>query len=274
MVRKALDKSLPYRYAGNGKVSERDPSYTAWIGVVLENGTIQSDDRENWLIDENTTVNITNSSFIDYETTFHVESVAGNVYWNSDNIITRAKDYFIAAGINGELKERAYNLNMEMTPWGRNDIIHGLYYTEKERDDNISGLNKFTMYNSKITYLTLDGYKPIPIATSYGDSVQATYQNVTLYDVPEKLVTNGTALFIDSQINLHPDSQETAKSLAKGPFSEPDYQFIEYQGTTSVNPASDSQEAAPLDKPQWYIPSGYQAPKLANPIEQAELHGN
>ena len=260
------------RVVANGKVSPRNPSYTAWIGVVLENGTIQDQNQDNWLVDKNTTVNVTNSDFYDYETTFHVESMAGNVYWNADNINTRAKDYFIAAGVNGELKERTYNLNMEMTPWGRNGIVHGTYYTEKERVDNITGINRFDMYDSTITYLEIDG-RAAPIGTSYGDSVVAGYHNVTLENLPGKLVTNGTGIFNDSLIILSSNSTETAASLKRGPFSERQNQTVELNNTPVVMqgdviaPITQSETA-----PDWYVPSGYVAPELADPIPPAELH--
>lgn len=251
-----------------GKVSDRDPSYSAWIGVVIENGSIQSDDKDKWLIDENTTVNVTNSSFMDYETTFHVESMAGNVYFNAENIETRAKNYFISAGINGEMKSQTNKLNMEMTPWGRNELIYGLYYSEKERDDNIDGTNEFEMHNSRIRYQNVDGVDPIPVATSYGDSVVATYYNTTFQEVPAKLVTNASAHFIDSQINLYIDNQETAETLAEGPFSDSANQSVTYEGSTSVNiagshlQAQDHQEAI-----TWFGPTGHKPDALETPLE-------
>ncbi|MBG9981838.1 hypothetical protein HZY86_01770 [Aerococcaceae bacterium DSM 111020] len=255
----------------NGKVSPRDPSYTAWIGVVLENGTIQDKNVDNWLVDQNTTVNVTNSTFLDYETTFHVESMAGNVYWNTDNVKTRAKDYFIAAGVNGELKERTYNLDMEMTPYGRNGIIHGLYYTEKERDDNITGFNRFDMYQSTIKYLT-DGDKYVPIGSSYGDSVAATYHNVLFNQLPSKLVTNATGIFKDSVIIIKQDSLETPDSLLQGPFSEPSNQTVKMENTTVIREPETAMPPPLAEKPKWYVPSGYQAPEMAEPIAPAELH--
>ncbi len=255
----------------NGKVSPRDPSYTAWIGVVLENGTIQDQNVDNWLEDKNTTVNITNSTFLDYETTFHVESMAGNVYWNADNITTRAKDYFIAAGVNGELKERTYNLDMEMTPWGRNGVVHGLYYTEKERDDNITGFNRFDMYDSTIKYLTING-QAAPIGSSYGDSVAATYHNVLFDKLPGKLVTNATGIFNDSVVILKEDSKESENSLLRGPFSEPKYQTVEFNNTPVIREPETATPPTLAEKPKWYVPSGYVAPDMAEPIAPAELH--
>ena len=253
----------------NGMLSEKDPTYTAWIGVVLENGSIQSQDRDQWVLDKNTTVNITNSTFNNYETTFHVESMAGNVYWNADNIETTAKDYFIMAGVNGEFRERSNRINMKMTPWGRNDVVHGLYYTEKERDDNISGNNKFSMYNSKIEYLTIDG-KSVPVATSYGDSVKAKYVGTSFMNVPSKLVTNASGEFINSIINLDINSTETAESLLKGPFSEPNVQFVKFKGKTKVTKGTDDVTKGTLD-PKWYVPSGREAPELKEPMGHAEI---
>lgn len=252
----------------NGKVSERDPSYTAWIGVVVENGTIQSEDQNTWLVDNNTTVNVTNSSFMDYETTFHVESMAGSVYFNVDNVESRAKNYFIAAGINGEMKSMSNRLNFEMTPWGRNEIIYGLYYTEKEREKNISGINEFVMQNSRVRYQNLEDVAPIPVATSYGGSVVAHYHNVTFQEVPAKLVTNASGIYVDSQINLHINSQEDAESLQAGPFSEPDNQEVVYEGSTAVNIAGEHVQAeSHSNEIEWFAPTGYQAPALEAPLE-------
>lgn len=252
----------------NGKVSPRDPSYTAWIGVVVENGSIQSTNKKKWMIDQNTTVNVTNSSFMDYETTFHVESMAGNVYFNIDNVTTRAKNYFIAAGINGEMKSMTHRLNMEMTPWGRNEIIYGLYYSEKEKEKNLNGLNEFIMHNSRVRYHNLPDVKPIPVATSYGDSIKAYYYNVTFQEVPAKLITNASAIFIDSQINLYSENNETAESLAAGPFSEREYQEVMYVGSTSVNQAGQHLQATThAEKINWFGPTGYVPEELAEPLE-------
>lgn len=252
----------------NGKVSDRDPSYTAWIGVVVENGSIQSENQEDWLLDQNTTVNVTNSSFMDYETTFHVESMAGNVYFNADNIMSRAKNYFIAAGINGEMKSMSHRINFEMTPWGRNGIITGLYYSENEREKNLNGLNEFIMENSRVRYQNLEDVPAIPVATSYGDSIVAHYNNVTFQEVPAKLVTNASGIFTDSQINLYIESTENAESLQAGPFSDAENQRVEYNGSTSVNIAGEHLQAENHDNEiAWFEPSGYVAPALEEPLE-------
>lgn len=255
-----------------GKVSERDPSYTAWIGIVLQNGSIQSADYEEHDLDQNTTVNVTNSSFMDYETTFHVESMAGNVYWNSDNITTRAKDYFIAAGINGELKERTNNLTMEMTPWGRNNIVHGLYYTENEKEKNIEGVHEFSMHNSTIDYITLDDVDPIIVGASYGDSVVGNYHNVTFNDLPYYLVVNGSANLVDSQINLSEENPFDEETLAAGPFND-ERQFVDYKGSTQVNKFGDHQTAETGKVPDWYVNYGDIPEPIEQPIAPAELSG-
>lgn len=252
----------------NGKVSERDPSYTAWIGVVVENGSIQSDNQDDWIIDQNTTVNVTNSSFMDYETTFHVESMAGNVYFNVENVASRGKNYFIAAGINGEMKSMSHRLNFEMTPWGRNGLITGLYYSENEAEKNLNGMNEFVMENSRVRYMNLEDVPVVPVATSYGDSIVGQYKNVTFQEVPAKLVTNASAIFTDSKINLYIENTEDAESLQKGPFSDSANQRVEYLGTTSVNVAGSHLQAEYHDEDiEWYAPTGYQAPELEEPLE-------
>ena len=250
----------------DGKVSPRNPEWTAWIGIVLENGSIQSSDRGLWRIDKNTNVNVTNSIFWNVETTFHVESVAGNVYWNTDNVKTRCKNYYIGAGINGELKERSYKLELEMLPYKRMGIINGMYYSEKERNKNISGQHEYSVHSSMINYLTIAGQGKVSPATSYGDSVRSQYHNTTLNNVPDVLVVNGSATFVNSQINLHSNNPETSTSLAQKWFSEPSVQFVSYQGSTAVNKSGSHKTATTGTKPAKMVNKGFVAPELLEPM--------
>lgn len=249
----------------DGKVSPRNPEYTAWIGVVLENGTIQLHDKTKWLLDKNTYVNITNSIFWNVETTFHVETVAGNVYWNSDNVKTRCKNYFVAAGINGQIKERSHHLDLAMMPWKRMGIINGMYYSEKERTKNVSEIHQFAVHNSRLEYLTMSGVGGVSPATSYGDSNRSRYYNTTLINVPDVLVVNASAYFHNSQINLHPNSTETASTLAGRWFSVPAEQKVEYNNT-SVNASGNHKTATEGPKPAKVANTGYVAPELTSPM--------
>lgn len=245
----------------NGKVSPRNPKWTAWIGVVLENGSIQSSNQDAWLLDKNTTVTVTNSEFMDFETVFHIESLAGNVYWNVDNVKARAKDYMIAAGVKGSIRERTNGLVMEMTPWGRNDIISGLYYTEKEQADNISGKNVFSMFNSVITAIEVEGARTMPVMASYGDYVVGFYNHVTFNNVPDKLLLNGSGKFVDCEINLGINNNRTKDNLHE--FSDPEVQYYDYVRTGfnkfgAWKEAKEGNVPDPYDRYSWLT-----APALA-----------
>ncbi|ULG73799.1 glycoside hydrolase family 55 protein [Macrococcus brunensis] len=185
------------RVVSNAKTSKRSKEYMGWIGVVLENGSIQSKDKSKWLKDQNTTVNVTNSTFNDYETTFHVESTYGNVYFNSDNIKTRTKSYFIAAGINGEFLERSNQIELDLLPYGRNKIVHGVYYTEGMDPEKYN----LAMYNSTVNNLEIDG-KSTPITAVYGHDTIGHFYNTTFNGVNNALVYNASGYFKDSVINL------------------------------------------------------------------------
>lgn len=238
----------------------------SWIGVVLENGSIQSSNPSAWMRDKNTTVNITNSSFMDYQSTFHVESMAGNVYWNVDDVTARGSNYQIVAGVYGEYKESSNNVKMDMMPYGRLwGIVHGLWYTEaQETADNISGHNKMDMYNSVINLKTLPGFGNIPQAVAYGNSVKGYLHNTQLNDVPYKLVQNGSAYLYDSVINLAQGSSETRASLQTGMFGTGD-QMVELNNTT-VNIYANKQNVVFGSKPNFVGNTGFVAPHISLPI--------
>ncbi|WP_414042218.1 glycosyl hydrolase family 28-related protein [Macrococcus sp. EM39E] len=248
------------KVVSNAKTSKRSKEYMGWIGVVLENGTIQDAKEENWLKDQNTTINVTNSTFNDYETTFHVESTYGNVYWNTDDVKTRAKSYFIAAGVNGELRERSNNVEMDLLPFGRNDIVHGVYYTEGMKPENYS----FNMHNSVVNNVEMDG-KRSPITAVYANNTTATFHNTTFNDVSKRLVANGTGTFIDSVVNLTKD----AKKDALGEFSEKT-QKIDLSKST-VNEAGTKTEAKAGKVPDKLKSTNKPIPKRENPLAPADL---
>ncbi|TDM11935.1 glycosyl hydrolase family 28-related protein [Macrococcus lamae] len=244
----------------NAKTSKRSKEYMGWIGVVFENGTIQDADEDKWLKDQNTTFNITNSVFNDYETTLHVESTYGNVYMNSDNVKTRAKNYFIAAGVNGELKERSNNVTVDLLPYGRNGIVHGIYYTEG-MDPKKYELN---MYNSTVNNLKIDG-KRTPITAVYANNTTATFHNTTFSDASGLLVANATGTFIDSVINLSDDANPDKLS----DFSE-DGQKMNL-GKSVVNKDGKTSTAKTGDVPQKVFATGKAVPKRDNPLAPADL---
>lgn len=239
----------------------------SWIGVVLENGSIQSSNPAAWMRDKNTTVNITNSSFLDYQSTFHAESMAGNVYWNVDNLAVRGSNYQIVAGVYGEYKESSNNVRMDMTPYGRLwGIVHGLWYTEaQETADNISGHNRMDMYNSVINLKTEAGFNKIPQAVAYGNSAKGYLHNVQLNDVPQKLVQNGSAILFDSEVNLAQGSAETATTLKQGWFGNPAVQKVEFNNTR-VNPHGQHKQVVMGSKPAFVKNTGFVAPHISLPI--------
>lgn len=248
------------KVVSNAKTSKRSKEYMGWIGVVYENGTIQDANEDNWLKDQNTTINVTNSTFNDYETTFHVESTYGNVYWNSDDVKTRAKSYFIAAGVNGELRERSNNVEMNLLPFGRNDIVHGVYYTEGMKPKNYS----FDMYNSVVNNVEIDG-KRSPISAVYANNTTATFHNTTFNDVSKRLVANGTGTFIDSVVNLTKDANKNEL----GEFSEKS-QEIKIKKTV-VNEAPKQTKAKAGKTPEKLQSTNKPVPKRENPLAPADL---
>lgn len=248
------------KVTSDAKTSKRSKEYMGWIGVVYENGTIQDDKQENWMKDQNTTINVTRSEFINYETTFHVESTYGNVYFNSDDIKTRAKNYFVAAGVNGELKDRSNHIIFDQLPFGRNGVVHGVYYTEGMDPKNYS----FDMYNSTVNNVEIDG-KRSPISAVYGSNTTATFHNTTFNDVSDKLVTNGTGVFIDSAINLTADANKD--KLAE--FSEASQKLDVSKSV--VNEAPKTSTAKESEAPPKYFSTNKPVPRLDGEIAPADL---
>ena len=250
------------------------PKQMGWIGVVLENGTIQLADQTNWARDKNTEINITNSSFMDYETTYHAESAAGNVYWNSDNVKSRTNNYFIHAGVWGELKERSNLMDIELLPFGRTGIIKGLYYSENERSKNVNGKNDMRMYNSTVTYNPVSGYKDIEQTMAYADSVRGKFYHCTFNNVNDRLVSNASANFTNCEINLksdNPNSETQLRTNHNRYFNNFAEQTLEFTNT-NINRAGAWREAVPLTtRPPKVVNTGYVAPYLDRPISAATL---
>lgn len=240
-----------------GKLSPRSKEYMGWIGVVLENGTIQSDDLDKWLRDKNTTVNITDSKFVNYETTYHVESTYGNVYWNSDNIYTKAKSYLIAAGINGEMKELSNHIKYDMLPYGRNGQVSGTYYSDKMHE------YEFNMYNSIINHVD-DTDKKAPVSLTYGNNTRANYHNITVYNLPHLIVMNASADIVNSSIQLN----DTANKKELTYFSDKS-QKLEMKNTTVT--FGDIKKAKETEAPQFYKSLNKEPPSMEKPMHQVEI---
>lgn len=252
-----------------GYTDARYPKLLGWVGIIFENGSVQLDDQSKWLRDENTYFNITNSSFLDYETGYHVETVAGNTYWNSDNVIYRVNNYAIVAGLWGEIKERSNLVKVQILPFGRTGIIKGMYYSERESTKNKNGLNDFKMYNSTIDVIEVPGFEPIRQVAAYGDDVHGKYYNTTFNQVPMGLVTNGSATFINSEINLSIDNLKTDHQLKNGDFSKPGVQSVKI-ANTGINRGV-KKVAAVAVPPSKVANTGYKPPKLTKPLGPALL---
>lgn len=249
-----------------------DPAYpklVGWVGVVFENGSMQLPDRTKWLQDANTYINITNSTFADYETGWHVETVAGNTYWNSDNVKYRCNNYSIYAGNWGEIKEASNNIYVQLLPFGRTGIISGMYYTEKEQSKNESGLNDFRMYNSTIDVIDIPGFEDIYQTMSYGNGVISRYYNTTFNNVPHYLVVNGATELVNSRVNLKPSNPLSDTQLKSGLFSSSN-QFVTLTNTPMTRTGS-YDSAAQGAKPAKVKNTGYVPPYIPGPLGPATL---
>ena len=250
-----------------GMVTDKELKLS-WIGVVLENGSIQSSNPDAWMRDKNTTVNITNSSFMDYHSVYHVESMAGNVYWNMDEITARASNHSVVAGVYGEFKESINAMNLDIMPYGRLwGIVKGLYYSEaQEAEDNWNGHNRMEIYNSIINFIKVTGFDDPPQAIAYGSNVTGRLYNTQLNNVPHKLVTNGSALLYNSEVNLAQGSTETRQTLTQGNFSDVTKQRVEFNNT-GVNAYGSHKNVTFGAKPEFVKNEGFVAPWIELPIQ-------
>lgn len=251
----------------NGKKSPLNPAWVSWIGIVLENGTTQSNDPSWRLADRNTVINVTNSEFYDFETLYHIETQAGNVYWNSDNVKARVMNYMITAGVRGEVKERSNRMELDILPFMRKGLSSGLHHTYRERPSNNGtdengAFNDFHMYNSTVNYLPKEDYTGgVDVhAVSHADSVVANLHNVTLNNVPKWLVANASANLYDTQVNL-----KAGHAGSYSIFSNPE-QFLKLHGTSKYNQAGNWKEAPEGNYPPLVKNTGFVAPPLTGPI--------
>ena len=230
------------------KKSPRSPLYQGWIGVVVESDTIQSRDRNYWMVDKNTTVSITNSDFMDYDTCFHVETMAGNLYFNVDAVRYRGANYMIAAGIRGHYKSLTNNAVIDLTPYARNTYIHGVYHTQTMPNEY-----ELTMYNSTINHIGDPALRKA-ISAVYGNGTKASFHHTTFNNVPDVLVLNATGYFRRCAINMRADNhRKTVMSLAdNGVISGPD--------TTFRWSSEAFQVATKTTAPAPYQPDGYEPP--------------
>ena len=252
-----------------GYTDSRYPKLLGWIGIIFENGSVQLDNQSSWVKDQNTYFNVTNSSFLNYETGWHVETVAGNTYWNSDNVLYKVNNYAIVAALWGEIKEASNRIKTQLLPFGRTGIIKGMYYSEKEASKNENGLNDFKMYNSYVDVIDIPGFPSINQTMSYGDSVHSKYYNTTFNNVPNGLVTNGSTTVVNSEINLSPSNPKTDYQLQNGEFSKPNVHKVSLTNT-NINRGV-AKIAAKGSNPAKVKNTGYTPPPLTKPLGPATL---
>lgn len=255
-----------------GLISPTDASKMSWIGFVLENGTVQVADRTQWRVDKNTHINITDTDYLDFETGYHLETQAGNVYLNIWGGHVRVKNYMIASGIKGECRVRVYDQVIDFIPNKRGDFfIQGILYTENEESKNDAGLNSFEFYNCTLNYpstLNKDGTKFNP-ALSYADNSHVKLYNCTLNNVPDRLVQNASATLVDCEINLAEGNTRTTLEQIKGDMSKPEQAVVLTR--TNINPHGAWQNAVAGAEPAKVKNEGYVAPELLEPIGAAGL---
>jgi|GEM_PF-3229393 len=221
----------PQSNAGSGFSNPGDESYMSWIGIVVENGTIQSTNKDNWLEDKNTTLNVTNSKFNNFENVYHVESMAGNIAVNMNNIKSRAKQIGISAGIKGKYRAVLNKMDHIQEPWGRNNTYSSLFSSEFGDDPRYhngynanltdanggEALHQTLMTNSKVTYTerpkSLAGAKgsaDVYAGIAYGNMVTANIECSQLDGLWNKAYANGGGYMKDSVVNLWKDNPNDA----------------------------------------------------------------
>lgn len=257
-----------------GANNPSDPEQMAWIGIVHENGTVQNNDLSTWSRDGNSVINIVDCEINNFETAFHSESQAGNVYVNVDGGNSSCIDWGIYAGIWGEIKARVNRHDVELLPYeGRGGFIQGLHYTEREYAKNKNGLNDVHWYNSTINYpskLTQAGNK-YDIATALGDHSKLTMHNCTLNNVQDVLVQNASAIFNSCEINLAQGNSKT-KDTIKGYMSE-STMTVEFNNT-NLNPFGSWKNAPISIDPPKVKNTGYVPVPMDKPISAAKLEQN
>lgn len=232
------------RVNATGMVNPDDHEDLSWIGMVYENTSIQTNAKDDDLLDQNTFVNVMNSSFMNYNRTFHVEMTNGNVYWYAKDIKASGRGYFMAAGIGGKIDSITERLDMTVYPYSLSGLPAGMYSTESELQDNIDQKNYFLLKDSTVNVddsQATQADRKVKIA-AYGDNTIAHYDKVIFNNVPGQLVTNAGAYFRDCSINLAVNNKlnpvKNNKDL-KGYRSNPDTQPIEYSGSTQINSFKD-----------------------------------
>ena len=96
-------------------------------------------------------------------------------------------------------------------------------------------------------------------------SVTGRLYNTQLNNVPNRLVTNGSALFYDSEVNLAQGNNATRTTLMAGAFSDPSKQRVEFTDT-GINPYGSHKNVTFGTKPTEAENTGFEAPYIELPI--------
>lgn len=269
-----------------GANNPSDPEQMAWIGVVHENGTVQNDDLSTWDRDANTRIDMIDCEMVNFETAFHSESQAGNVYVNIDGGFSECIDFGIYAGIWGEIKARVNRHKIALLGYhGRGGFIQGLHYTEREVAKNRSGLNDVRFYNCEVDYPTNSNieyvdygttpfgkrYNYYEVAVTLGDEAVARLYNCTLNNVPYQLVRNASAIFHNSHINKAQNNSMDATSI-KGAMNFASNR-VEYHNTP-INNFGAWKTASLMADPPLVDNTGYVPEPMMKPIAAAKLEQN
>lgn len=285
--------NTPQSNPWTGVSNPGDPSYTSWIGIVIENGSIQANDPSYWKVDKNTTLNVTNSQIDNVEHTFHVESMAGNVAVNMNNVSSHAKAFGISAGIKGKYEFVGNKLNLELLPYGRNGLYATVFSSEFGDDPryhngynanltDASGgdpMHTNLVTNSKITFvpgersLTDKNFGESYATVDYGNMVNGNFKCTQFDNLPDKLFANGGGYMTDVVVNLA-DINKNEATFA-GIKGDPGAagQYVKEENVTVNKAGSWTNLTTTCETPQFVNFSGATAPVLDSPVTPAPIGG-
>ena len=121
------------------------------------------------------------------------------------------------------------------------------------------------MYNLFIIFIKVAVFEDPLLAVAYGNNVTCRLHNTQLNNVPNRLVTNGSALLYNSEVNLAQGNSATRTTLMSGAFSDPSKQRVEFTDT-GVNPYGSHKNVTFGTKPAEAKNTGFEAPYIELPI--------
>lgn len=231
------------------KVSTENKDDAGWIGITHEGDTIQSKDPSYWKIDKNTTFNIKDSIIYNFDTGFHSETQAGNVYVNSDNLTYTGANWQIFAGIRGETKSLTTNSTINLLPRARNTYVHGVYHTQ-----TMPNKYQLDMWNSTVNRVG-DTTKRKLVTGVYGNGTVGSFYHTTFKGVPDMLGANAKIKLQNSAVNTSTDNTRATKESLMDNAT-----YISTTGTTFKFKTSTLTIAPKGTAPASYKNTGYVAP--------------